>query len=187
MNFHRKEEKLKWYKNKKILTSLVGIFIILIMVGSYLNVKDNSEQRLNYNGYNFVKTDKGWLAYIGNNAFLFSFTPSELEELNMPQFNLGSKIYVLFNPEERSEASYEVQRLSYILSYKGIKTFPACIKEEGCGNIPIMNCESQNNMMYLKSGNNKVYIDKNCLVFEGDKEYQARAIDRFSYSILGVM
>jgi len=186
-SLQRKKEQVRWYKNKKFLISLVGIFIILVMVGSYLNVGGDNEKRVNYGGYNFIKTDKGWMTYIGNSAFLFSFMPKDLEEINMPQFNLGNKIYILFDPEERNEASYEVQRLSYMLDYKGIKAFPACIKEEKCGNIPILNCDSQNSIIYLKSGNNKAYIDKNCLVFEGDKEYQSKLIDRFSYGLLGVM
>ena len=66
-------KKSKWYKDKRFLVYLIGVFIILIMIASVLNIGSNGEEKQEYNGYVFTKTERGWVTYVDNQAFIFNY------------------------------------------------------------------------------------------------------------------
>ncbi len=184
-----REKRIRWYNNKKFLTSMIGLFIIFIMIASALNLwkgEENTNEK--YNGFYFVKLDNGWVTYVSNDAIQFSYSPKELEDIYVPMFNLNNKIYVMYDPKNMKENDYLIERLLGMLRYKGFSAFLACDKEEGCGNVPILNCTAPNTLFYFKEENTtKVYNDNNCITISGTREDNIKQVDRLGYIILGIM
>ena len=60
---HAKKEP--FWKSKKLITSLMGGFIILIMVTSILGLwaEQKGEDKYEYKGIKFTDTDYGWIGY----------------------------------------------------------------------------------------------------------------------------
>src|SRR3989344_595695 len=117
------EKKQSLLKNKKILVYFLGGMIIFLMVGSLLSLwafkGENGNTEVNayeYNGYKFLKANNGFILSINNKDIGFNYLPNELEGINNDDFNfLNNKYYVIFNPEELNEGSYEINRIRGIL------------------------------------------------------------------------
>ncbi|MBU0962951.1 MAG: hypothetical protein KKD48_03545, partial [Nanoarchaeota archaeon] len=85
------QKKIKWYNNKKFLVSLIGVFIIGIMVLSTLNIfetKDKSNT-LKYKNYIFSKQSDQWLTIINGQQVSFSYNPLDLQNLTLPYFSFA--------------------------------------------------------------------------------------------------
>ena len=89
-----KEKQIRWYKNKKILTYIIGLFIVSIMILSVLNIgkndTDNTES-YTYNGFKFIKVSNGWLTYVDNKQLILAYGPRELEDIYLPPLTLTLK------------------------------------------------------------------------------------------------
>ena len=63
----------------------------------------------------------------------------------------------------------------------------ACTKEEGCGDIPIMDCRNSNKAVYLRKTNTtQIFKEDNCIVLEYASGEEIKVINKFMYGILGV-
>jgi len=186
------EKKQSLLKNKKILVYFLGGMIIFLMVGSLLSLwafkGENGNTEVNayeYNGYKFLKANNGFILSINNKDIGFNYLPNELEGINNDDFNfLNNKYYVIFNPEELNEGSYEINRIRGILNYFNILGAPACDKEEKCSDIPVKDCSVD--AVYIKKGENKIYKDNKCIVLSYNED-SAKIVDLFFYKALGVM
>ena len=76
------EKAVPFYQNKKFLTILMGLFIISIMVFSvlYYGLDTNGQEKVEYNGLEFVQTTQGWLAYTEDEQRILLFgNPQDAE------------------------------------------------------------------------------------------------------------
>ena len=75
-----------------------------------------------------------------------------------------------------------------ILLYKNIMAFPACTIENGCSDLPIIDCKNINMIFYfIEKNDTKLYKEDNCIVLEGSKQEQIRLVNRIAYTLFGVM
>ena len=188
MNTMQKKEPI--LKNKKLLVYILGFGIIMLMVGSVLSLwvfkeEQNTETTTyEYNGYKFVDSNNGYIININNKNIAFNYLPNELEDIEAEGFNfVNNKYYILFDPAELNEGSYEVTKIKAILNYFSILGVPACVKDEGCSNIPIKDCSAD--AIYLKKESDKIYNQDKCIVLSYDNS--GKIIDLFFYKALGVV
>jgi len=150
-----KKIKVKTYleKDKPIFTKrfyfiLIGLGLALLMVGSILQfgsgdeevVDDNSLGVVKYNGYTFNNVNGKWVLDFNGEPVSFDYLPNELNEIYTENLLFGNKVYIAVDPEDNIN-NYFIQRIKAILQYKGILAVNACIKEEGCGDIPVVGCD----------------------------------------------
>lgn len=188
--------RFKEKKEKRTKSFLIVIFIVIIMASStiaYIYIKPSEEDKTDYryNNYEFFKAEQGWITTIGNTQFLFDYNPGELEEISVKDLNLNieNKAYITLDMAEKdNNMDYSINKLGRTIRYAGRSVFLACINEENCPDIPLVDCDNQNKVFYLKKAEkNKVYMKDNCVVIEGDAIGISKLVDRISYSLLGVM
>ncbi|HLC85840.1 MAG TPA: hypothetical protein VJG30_00945 [Candidatus Nanoarchaeia archaeon] len=189
--------KQSFFKDKRKISLAIGLGIILLMIFSVVGYsfigEDQTENQNNeedYNGYKFSSYNGGWLTSINGRQIVFENNPKDLEGI---EFNLGlttikDKIYILTDPDYYNQSDEEIQRLKALLLTLRQNVYTACTKEEKCEDLPIINCENPNTIIYLKTASTlKGYKDENCIVLEAPKENQNKIIERFYYKISGVM
>ena len=186
-------------KNKPIFTKrfyfiLIGLGLAFLMIGSILQFGSGdkedtavSNEVVKYNDYTFNNVNGKWVLNINGEPVSFDYLPDELNDLYAENLLFSSKVYVAVDPKEDIN-NYFIQRIKAILQYKGILAVSACIKEKGCGDIPIVSCNEGKDVIVIKKGiEGKIYKDGSCLVFEGDNEGLIKNIDFLYYKLLGVL
>ncbi len=186
----------KSFFNKKFGLIAVGILVLLMIISIFAvglgsDNTDPADTKAEYNGFKFIRGSGIWLTTINNQRYYFELTPNELVDItsiDLSNESFGSKVYIAFNPEEFSETSLELLRLKEFMLARGMPAYLACIKEEGCGNIPIVDCNNINKVVYLTNGNKtEIYRDNSCMVLESKIGEEPLVINRFMYGVLGVM
>lgn len=179
---------IPWYKNKKFLVSLIGIFIIGLMVLSTLNIietQDNTN-KLKYKNYVFTKQNDQWISYINNKPIAFKYNPLELENLTLPNYNFVSKVYLAYDPVDISNEQFIIQRAASILQYFNVRPVLACYSEKDCPDIPVIKCENDDSLYLRYNNDTKIYIEGKCLVIQGTPEQQLMYLDKIFYKLLGI-
>ena len=116
-----------FFKNKKTIL-ILGIGIIILMIGSVLTLFSPQEEAYTYNNYYFFQSPTGWATSINGQPLSFEHLPRDLEDIPVESFTLPQKkVYLLFNPADTNEQSYELQRLKAFFFYLGKTPTPACI------------------------------------------------------------
>lgn len=156
-----------------------------------------------YNGYSFVFLDGMWYTQVQDKeGILFDiplhFGPNDLENVSVvgeldPSFWKDGEVYVTFEPlsENMQFIALSVSELGLNL-IKGLGTKPkaACAKNEtkACETRPIMTCDSEASVIYVKQANQTVVrLDENCVMLQGKDWELVKAVDRFLYKFYGVM
>ncbi len=140
------EKKESLFSKKRTLTYLMGGFIILLMAASALNMwKGEKEEVYDYNGLKFLKTDQGlWVAYRGEQQIVLSYSPEELEKIDMPSnvniLNYAQKIYI-----STDDIKANARAMDYFKRKIGItqlKPYACTEDKEGCEDLPLRGCEN---------------------------------------------
>ncbi|MSR86360.1 hypothetical protein EXS74_03110 [Candidatus Woesearchaeota archaeon] len=172
------EKKESFWKSKKFLTLLMGLFIISIMVFSvlYYGLDRTDQKEVEYKGLTFTETSVGWQAYTEENQrILIQSDPSTLDSeiiTGSADFSFLEglqKVYVSFNPySDVSSALVDFQQNmpgSAVLVASCYEASDACIQ------LPIKDCDDATlttGVVIFKDGNTStVTLDGNCLVVEG--------------------
>ncbi len=169
------------------------LFIALIMITSVLGFVmrgDSSNSSYEYNGYDFIKVEGKWVIYIDDKYFSFDYLPSEVSDVDVGNFELGSgKIYIAYLPAEKdSVIEYNMLRLYDIIQYRGVLPVFACTGEDGCPDIPVVTCDNENKVIrFKKLDDYGVAIEDNCVILRGEGTDLTKVTDRFIYHLLGVM
>lgn len=193
---NRLEEREATVKKPKKLSNLIFVGIILfVMVFSILAIKlsDNSEekQELEYNGFKLFNKGNGWVINVNNIEYGFEYSPQDVEDIK--SFDLknelfSTKVYVLFDPDNFSSNSLELLRLRQFLLTRTDSVNFACTKEQGCEDLPILDCRNPNKLVYVKIGEKtQIYKEDNCIVLQAINKEQLMIINRFMYGVLGVI
>lgn len=165
--------------------------MISSVIGFIYSPKDDqslNQNSINYNGLEFQLTnDNRYFVVINGNNVIFDNNPNDLQEINIPEFQITQdKTYLIFNPDEKdSNLEYIIAKLYYALQAKGIRAVLACSKEENCPNeLPIKTCDNES--FYLKKANlTKAYKDNKCLVLEGDNININKYVDKIDLKLIG--
>lgn len=164
------------------------IFIMLISIIGYSFKGDEEEnQKIKYNGIEFVKESNLWSAEINDFKFYFKYNPNEVEKLN----NSLNKLNDYYNKplyfySENSEAETEIYRNLFYYNQIVQRIQKACLEGEECNeDLPIKNCED-NIIIIKESEENEVTQEQNCVFIKGKKEKIIKLVDSFLYDIIGV-
>jgi len=191
-------------------TIIIGVFIVILMIGSVLALfatpYGETTAKAKYNGFDFVRTQKGWTTWLGNQPVSFAYLPFDLENLTLPgEINKDAeKIYLVAEDDEQLNTQYQLTRIKSILYYfTKMRFVDACLKEESCPEEkPLIRCDELNaQAIVFKTGNEtKNYKDFQCLVFEfkaADNEDTNKTIstdinldmatEKIIYKILGIV
>ena len=193
MKFRNPDSGNKISKKSLYLT----IFIVVIMVSSVIGFvaftgqDDGVKADLEYNGFSFIKANSGWITKINSRDIYFDYLPNEVKDINYDKSKLSiqSKVYIAYDPSKKENMDFILSKLDSNIKSLGYTTNLACVKEKNCPDVPVVDCESKDNILFLKIDNkNDIYRDKGCIIIEGiDTIELAKATDRFIYSITGVI
>jgi hypothetical protein len=186
----RSKERHKKSHKKLIWAGIIVLILVSSALG-YMWQGGGGESGGNvYGGYEFVKTESGWASYINGQYVGFDYLPDELEEIEFDVFPIiKSKAYLAFDASEKdSNVDYSIRKLAGVLTLVGIKPVLSCYEEENCPDIPLVDCDNEFPVIKFKKGDEvKVTKEGSCLIIEGDTIGMSKAVDRLSYSLLGIM
>lgn len=188
-----RETKESLFSKKRMLIYAIGGFIILIMVASALNMNSEKEEKYDYHGLKFVKTEQGiWTAYKGNEQITLMYSPEDLEKIEIPanvgMISYSQKIYISTD-DIRANAS----PMEYFRKRIGITDSKpyACVKDmTGCESLPLKTCDDatqdQAVVVFKRAEQTKVEYKANCLTMEGDSENLIKAVDKLYFTLAGI-
>ncbi|MCD4666615.1 hypothetical protein K8R47_02285 [archaeon] len=177
--------------NKKVLITIFIVFIMITSVIGFISTQQDSQPNSNvfdYNGHDFYLVQGKYVTLINDDQYFFDYTPQNLENIEVPFFNLASKYYFIYNPVDLDDnMNYNMQKLNQLLSINNVQIVLACDKEENCdANSPIKDCSSD--AFYFKyEDNNDLYLENKCVVLEGNGEDISKFVDRINMNFLGII
>jgi hypothetical protein len=185
-----KNKKKKFYKSKEFMT----MFTLLVMVlSSFGFMWQGSKNRTHtYNGFRFHNEGNAWSIIINKNKLYFQDLPEDVVNVSfsvMKPIN-SQRIYGAYDPRDTTiNYRYVMGVLADYLKVFNIVIQPACTTEEGCGNIPVVDCSSERTVIeFRKSNETGVYSDNNCIVISGkDIDHMNKAIERYVYQLYGII
>jgi hypothetical protein len=180
----------------KKLNLILVIFIVFIMVTSAIGFiyspsenNDLNENSFDYKGFQFgITTNNKFITDINGNQIIFDNDPRNLENINLPNFQITQeKVYLIFNPEEKDDSlQYSISKIYYTLQIKGIRGVLACSTEKDCPNeLPIKNCDSES-FYFKKSNLTNLYKEDKCIVLEGDNINIDKYVDKINLLLMGI-
>ena len=171
---------------------IVGIVLIGIMLFGTIGYSfmsnekiTASENKLNYNGFEFIKQNNLWYLNINENSFVFKYNPKEVDKISgyikTIEGYYNQPLYIL---SENSEAELEIYRN---MNNYALRVQKACLKEEKCPdkNLPVKSCED-NFIIIRQKENSSIRQEDNCIFIEGEQEELGKISDEFLFKILNI-
>jgi len=166
--------------------------MVLSSAGVVLNYRttDTSKSK-EYNNFKFTQLENGYMTVINNKQFFFSHYPETLEEYNS-NYNLNlntEKIYFTYDPNDTLKFESNINKLGSIIFNLNIRPVKACISEESCPDIPVVNCSEETPKFLFKESNlTKISQDMSCIILESDSNTNMdKLVEIIYYKLLGVM
>lgn len=158
-----------------------------------------SESNYLYNGFSFVESDGLWYTRIQGNNLLYNiplhYGPRQLEDIEIQgdvrRFILDvaevydGKAYITFNPLGNEFTGIALANGEF--SVNVVKTFnmnivAACTVNEtsACNDVPIVTCEDEDKavIFFREDDEAGVFVEDNCLIFQGRGKDFVRMVDR---------
>ncbi len=185
-------------KEKKKKTGLIIVFFIIFLmafsvIASVFFFNDNQNNdpdstKYDYNGFSFINTQDGW--QLESNGIIFEYLPNELENIDSSQYKYESAVnknsFIIFDTKEIDQNDYLFHKLASIRQL-GYNYFPACKKEEECGDLPIKKCEKEDIEIQITEKENSVKTtETGCVIIKTTKEDTIKVINKYIYLILGL-
>ncbi len=171
------KKKQRFWQNPKLLPTLIGLFIISIMVFSVLGMwgEDSEAQgAYEYKGIKFTSTDYGWIGYQGDKKITLATNPKELENITINYvqpdlLNRLSKVYISL--EYNEPVLRAVQEFEQSIKFTTI-TMPACTQDSPrCADMPLKTCKDATDtvgvIVFKQSNQTEVSLINNCLTIQG--------------------
>ncbi len=191
----KKELEEKKKKNQRLMT----VFIVGIMALSTLGFAlsySNPGEKIKYGSIKFYKTEKGWNPKGYN--ILTSYLPQDVENfsfLKKNEFDLNpfhNKVYLISPPYLRNYAS----EFFYNIPTRNLQY--ACLEKDAnlsyCLDLPLKNCNDssyENAMLIIEESQieneSSMEYSNYCLKIKGHESDIIKFIDRFIFSVYGIM
>lgn len=183
-----KEEAAKKQKRNNLI--LAGL-LILIMCGSVFGVivgslgkNSSNNEKVIYNGHEFVNSNGFWTTEIGDYSFIFKYNPEQVEKISsIVDYSTKYKDKTLYFSSENSAALFEIYKnLDQIVG----RFQEACLNETGCKeNLPVRDCS--NNFIIIRESNlTNILQNENCVFIEGNSENLTAITDEFLFKIFNI-
>lgn len=176
-------------KKQKRNQFIIGAILIFVMFGSVFGIiansfgEDTTNNKIVYNGLEFIEQNDFWFTTIGNTNFVFKHNPNEVPKINssLDYFNKysGQPLYI-YSEDYLSETEIYRNFNQIVLRMQ-----KACFEEECGEDLPIKTCED--NFIIIKEGNiTKIVQEENCVFIEGEKKDLTKLTDEFLFKILSI-
>ena len=178
-------------KKKRRNQAIIGFILIIVMFGSVFGVivgsfgNSQNVNKIEYNGFEFIKQSNFWSMSIGDFNFIFKYNPNEVQEIETEVEYLNNYYQKpLYLSSENLEATYEISNNleSFVLRMQN-----ACL--EGTLNcqedLPIKNC-TDNFIIIEESNLTNIIQENNCVFIQGSYEDLTKVSDEFLFHTLGV-
>ena len=180
----RKQEK-KQKRNQLIVGVAMILLLSLSIVGYGLGGKSIKQNKVIYNGQEFVEESGYWFVEIGNLGFSFRYNPNEIEEidsdLNLLNDYSGKPLYL---SSEDIESSSEIYRNLVDQNLIVSRMQLACLEGKECDDeLPVKTCEDNFIIIQVAETTNVIQED-NCVFIEGKLEDLAKITDGFLLNII---
>jgi len=174
-------------KRKQILVSTVLIGILFVsIVGFGFQGNYGEDNKITYNGYEFVNQNTYWVTNIQGVDFLFKYNPLQIQEYTSLLGSLDNyydKYVYIFSENPTAEIE-----LYSNMRYLSKKLQNACLEGKECPyqNMPTKTCED--NVIILELGKEVgLEKDKNCVYIRGEtQEELIKNIDAFLFKLLNI-
>ncbi len=176
-------------------TKAMAYFIVFLMVFSVLGAIGSSffsddEREKEYNSFNFINMGSQWLLKIGDKDYYFQYLPEELENITSPGVDLNvPRIYLAYKPDDTINFDKAFNSIGYVL-YHHQETIlqKACTVEEGCPDIPIIDCQEKAGIVVVSGEEDSYTQDGKCLIITAvDNQELEKLTERLMYNLLKVM
>jgi hypothetical protein len=176
-------------------TKAMAYFIVFLMAFSVLGAIGGSffskdEGRTEYNGFDFINMGGQWMLKLEDKDYYFQYLPEELENITSPDADLNvQRIYLAYSPVDTINFDKAFNSIGYVLYHsKGTMLQKACVVEEGCPDIPIIDCQEKEGIVIVSGEGNSYTQDKKCLIITAtDNQELEKLTERLMYSLLKVM
>lgn len=190
----------------KLNAKQIGAIFIAALFGlsfiGYIGIGGNNHsgqsnlagsQTIDYNGHKIISESNYWRVDVANQARYFLNPPTALETFEVPA-NLNevlsnSKVYLAYDPTQEVDL-VQIRSIAYnFFNPIGIQSFPACVKEEFCPDIPIIDCTQDHAIVFLQDNSTtSITTNNNCIEFRAlNSATMVRQLERVFYTALGVM
>lgn len=192
-----REKKKKKISTQRLVTYIIGLSLVMLMVGSGLNMAGyfgGDEATVEYNGQKFISSDEGWITYKDNRPIVIQSDPELLTlidtgiEANIRSIDFSQKIYFSNDPRDNIQAAF----YDFTRNLQFSNTFvPACTVDiPECADYPLKTCDDATPdigvIIFKESNESKVTFFNNCLVVQGDYENLTMITDKLILDTLGV-
>ncbi|MFW6383157.1 MAG: hypothetical protein ACOCZQ_00780 [Nanoarchaeota archaeon] len=199
--------KPKLRKKKKPLISknaLMGIFIVILMVGSGMGLmlgrNSPNEQGGNYNDHNFVKTQNGYATEYKGEMMEFRYLPDAVDNINVTGQTLeildnSRALYITFNPDDENIQNIEVARMQIerqfqkLDKYVGTGIMKNSTAYKNYPGVTCANASQQAPVMLLKSAETTgIEREEGCITLKFSAPAELFMLkDRILYGMIGVI
>jgi len=176
-------------KRNQVILGLLLIFIMLFSVLGYgfsgRENKNDSGQKVKYNGYEFASRQGSWVLTIKETELIFSYNPTEVEKSNSNIKRLDNYYNKpLYISSEHDMAGAEI----YNAIYRFVQRVqPACLEGETCESdeLPVKTCED-NFIIIKKADDSNITQQNNCVFIQGTEEELLKVSDEFLFKMFGI-
>ncbi|MBT4539687.1 hypothetical protein HOC32_05345 [Candidatus Woesearchaeota archaeon] len=180
-------------------TKTIAWFIIILMVlsgvgflgaGVFSNPSGSYEEE--YNGFTLSQQSSYWVLTQGSYQYPFLNFPTDLEDLSISlevgKWRQAGVVYLAYLPNDTVDVLPYQQQLGNVFTTNGLRQQQSCIKEEGCPDVPIIDCSINSGLIYQSGKEVEIIQDQNCLVVSAPTAFEFQRItERIIYGFLGVM
>lgn len=192
-----REKSTSFFKSKKLLTYLIGFFIIIIMAMSAMDLWKGSGESYVYHGIKFTKSEDtgSWVSYINSNQVALTYNPQELENVTDVDFSLFNSVQKIYLSTDNPLVNYQsMNYFSKRLPLTPKKTLACTPESENvteCSQFPLKDCNDADDnvgvVIFKRSENfTKSLVSSTCLELEGDSDYMTKVIDKAALKMVGV-
>lgn len=185
-----KEEKEKSRKRNHIIIGIILVGLMVLSTAGYALLSNDKagggeNNKVSYNGFNFVKTSGFWTTEVNGRVFIFQSLPQELENMSVSisgVYNLkdytGKPLYII---NSNPNVGIILQNIGEDLE----RYQEACFEGINCTNkeLPIKTCKD-NIILFLPEENKGVYKQENCVFITGNIN---GGTDAFMYKLTGII
>ena len=177
----------------------MGWFIVVVMVlsifgifGSFFAEDNLGSTEVEYNGFKFNQYNTFWRLNTGGQNYDFQYFPAELENItvsaDLSELRTAEKVYIGYLPNDTFTIDRQRNFLGAVLYSLNIKPQLACLTEEGCPDVPLIDCKNKMGVVLLSGKENEVTNENKCLFLKAaDVQELHKLTERLIYKLLGVM
>ncbi len=192
----------KEIKKEKRMKMVIGFITIFVMVsgglGIFANEIGTKDNLLDYNEYEFERTDNGWMTETGGDKSYFLYHPLDVENILVEgDFKTvlvdADTLYLSNNPN--SPLAVQIARTQEYFSSQ-MNTFFTIVSVNGFSvnstfDVPVVTCEDSSKespVIMFEEGNALIKTEGNCIKVYGQSDSDfARIMDMMLYSAIGII